>query len=60
MKMTVGEVLQKINNIDGKILYVQLQLPDNYFAGQEPLCGVIELLEEYKELLTAAKTEIDL
>ena len=60
MKMTVGEVLTKINGIDSRISYVQSRLPDNYFAGQEPLCLVIELLEEYKELLTTAKTEIDL
>lgn len=59
MKMTVGEVLAKINDIDSKILYVEKQLPDNYFAGQEPFCRVIELLEEYKELLMDAKTEVN-
>ena len=57
--MTVGEVLAKIHDIDSKILYVEQQLPDNYFAGQEPLCRVIELLEDYKELLMDAKTELN-
>lgn len=55
MKMNVGEVLAKINDIDGRIVYLQCQLPDPCYEAQEPLCDVIKLLEEHKDMLTDAK-----
>lgn len=60
MKMTVGEVFAKINYIDDRISYLQCQLPDPCYEGMEPLCEVIKLLEEYKDMLMNANTEIDL
>ena len=48
-KLTVQELLNKLQRIDHAILTVEQQLPKNYFPGQEPLCDVIDILAEYRD-----------
>lgn len=58
MKQTIQEVLNKIHEIDHAIVLVESMLPKNYFAGQEPLCKVIDLLAEYREKILDSKIDI--
>lgn len=58
MKMTIGEVFDKVHAINEAINTVERQLPNDYFAGQEPLCDVIDLLQEYREKIFETKVDI--
>jgi hypothetical protein len=58
MKTTIREQLEKIHKIDHAILTVERYLPKDYFPGQEPLCDVINLLSEYREIILDGKVDI--
>lgn len=58
MKITIKEILDKLDNINQGIYTVEKALPSDYFPGHEPLCMVIELLQEYREAILAAKVDI--
>ena len=58
MKATIQEVLAKVHKIDHAILLIENMLPKDYFAGQEPLCGVIDLLAEYRDKILDSKVDI--
>lgn len=58
MKTTIQDVLHKLQDIDHAILLVERMLPKDYFAGQEPLCDVINLLAEYRDKIMDAKVDI--
>lgn len=53
MEMTVKDILARLTKIDDGIIIVEGRM-DSYgkqYPAQEPLYQVIELLEEYRELL---------
>lgn len=58
MRTTVQEVIQKLQEIDHAIILVENMLPKDYFAGQEPLCDVVNLLAEYRDKIMDSKIDI--
>lgn len=58
MKTTIQDVISKLQQIDHAIMTVELQLPKDYFPGQEPLCDVINLLSEYRDKILDSKVDI--
>ena len=58
MKITVQEILHKLGEIDNAISCVEGYLPKEYFEGQEPLCKVISLLEEYRLSILERKIDV--
>lgn len=57
-KTTIQEVISKLQKIDHAIMVVEQLLPKDYFAGQEPLCDVIDLLAEYRDKIMDSKVDI--
>lgn len=60
MKMTILEIMEKLTKIDDAINIVEGRM-DQYakqYPGQEPLTQVIELLNEYKQLILETKVDI--
>ena len=58
MKTTIREMLEKVQSIDHAILLVESKLPKDYFSGQEPLCDVINLLSEYRDMILSSNINI--
>lgn len=57
-KTTIQEVICKLQKIDHAIMTVERLLPKDCFAGQEPLCDVIDLLAEYRDKIMDSKVDI--
>ena len=58
MQTTIRDVLNKLEAIDRAIQTVAALLPRDYFAGQEPLCDVIDLLGEYRNKILDDKVDV--
>lgn len=58
MKTTIQEILHTLADIDKAIVCVEGYLPKEYFEGQEPLCRVVSLLEEYRQSILESKVDI--
>ena len=57
MKMTIGEVIDKLRDIETAIDVIHQQIKTE-FLGQEPLSDAIDLLEEYAEIIRNTKVDI--
>lgn len=57
MKMTIGEVIDKLRDIETAIDAIHQQIKTE-FLGQEPLSDAIDLLEEYAEVIRDTKVDI--
>ena len=58
MKMTIREILDKLDDIGRAIDAVEREIDKDAFRGQEPLSDAIELLQEYADVIKNTKVEI--
>lgn len=58
MKMTIQEVLNKLDDIGRVIEAVEKKIGTDGFRGQEPLSDAVELLEEYANIIRNTKVDI--
>ena len=57
MKITIGEVVEKLKNIDHAICIVNSHIDHNCY---DSLSDAVELLEEYRDLIRSVDVDIRL
>lgn len=55
MKMTIGEIVDKLKNIDAAICNVRARIDHNCYDSLE---DAVEYLEEYRDMIRATKVDI--
>lgn len=60
MKMTIRDVISKLHDIDRAVELVESQMPDDKpaYVNERPKDAVIDLLEEYAEMIRNIKIDI--
>lgn len=60
MKMTIREVMNKLNDIDRAVKYVDTHMVDEKtpYTGESPKDEIMDLLEEYAESIKNTKVDI--
>ena len=55
MKMTIGEIIEKLDAIDGAICTVNTHIDHNCY---DSLADAAELLQEYRDMICSIKVDI--
>lgn len=58
MKMTIRDVMTKLEDIDYAIKQAEEHMPTNAYTSAGPREAVIDLLEEYAEMIRNTKVDI--